>query len=266
MLSHSLHPYFTQRRQPVKIFVVGAGGTGSKTVIGLKNISQALRALSHPGLHVTLADGDTVSESNLVRQSFYPSDIGLYKAEVLINRLNLSCGLAWEAMPRHATAETIREERPNVVVSCVDSRKARSEIAEGVVGQGVVYALDAGNHATTGQVVMGCPSGFYNPRRRDRLRTAYELFPELCDASIPEDDAPSCSTLEALEKQDLLINDLAATCLLNLLWQLFRHGTIDHHGAFISLKTGSVRPIPVDPNLWRRLQRQGRKAKQLGTA
>ena len=265
MLSHQLHPYFKTLRQPVKVLVVGAGGTGSKTVVGLKNISQALRALGHPGLHVMLSDGDTVSESNLVRQSFYPSDIGLYKAEVLINRLNLSCGLAWEAMPRHATAETIREERPNIVVSCVDSRLARSEIAEGVVGQGVIYALDAGNGASTGQVVLGCPPGFYNPRKRDRLRTAYELFPELCDASIPEEDAPSCSTMEALEKQDLLINDLAACCLLNLLWQLFRHGTIDHHGAFISLKTGSVRPIPVDPSLWRRLQRQGRKAKPSGT-
>lgn len=256
MLSHALHPYLKTLRRPAEVLVVGAGGTGSKTVVGLKNVSRALRALGHPGLRVTLADGDVVSESNLVRQAFYPSDVGLPKAEVLINRLNLSCGLAWRALPYPASAETVRAERPDLVVGCVDSRKARAEIADGVVGQGVVYALDAGNGAVTGQVVLGCPLGHHNPRRRERLRTAYELFPELCDASLPEDDAPSCSTLEALEKQDLLINDLAATCLLNLLWQLFRHGTLDHHGAFISLPAGSVRPLPIDPNVWQRLGRQ----------
>lgn len=99
MLSHQLHPYFKDMRRPVKTLVVGAGGTGSKVVIGLKNIHLGLLALGRPGLEVVLADGDTVSGSNLVRQSFYPSDVGLNKAEVLINRLNLSCGLDWQARP-----------------------------------------------------------------------------------------------------------------------------------------------------------------------
>ena len=119
-------------------------------MVGLKNILQALRALGHPGMQVTLADGDTVSESNPVRQSFSPSDVGLNKAEVLINRLNLLCGLAWEALPYYATAQTIRTERPYLVISCVDSRKARAEIAKGILGESVIYAVDAGNHTITG--------------------------------------------------------------------------------------------------------------------
>jgi PRTRC genetic system ThiF family protein len=255
MLSHELHPGIWQHRQPLRTLVVGAGGTGSKVVIGLKNIHQGLVALGFPGLDVVLADGDSVSESNLIRQSFYPSDVGLNKAEVLINRLNLSCGLSWQAYP-HEIDRSYGSgyASPKLVIDCVDTRKARATIAEGL--ERVVYLISSGNLTRTGQVVLGQPRNTYNPPKRDRLRTAYELFPELCDTTIPEDDSPSCSTLEALSRQDLLVNDFASTIILNLLWQLLRHGILNHHGAFFSLKTGSVRPIPIDPKLWRRLQRQ----------
>ena len=123
----------------------------------------------------------------------------------------------------------------------------------------VVYHADLGNTRDTGQVVLGCPEGRVNPRRRARLRTAFELFPELVDAALPEDDAPSCSTLEALEKQDLFVNDTLVTATLALLWRLLRHGEVTYHGAFADLKTGSARPLPVDPALWRRLRRRGRR-------
>ncbi len=252
MLSHTLHPYFQDSRMPIRTLVVGAGGTGSKVVVGLKNIHQGLRALGYPGLEVVLADGDTVSESNLVRQSFYPSDVGLNKAEVLINRLNLSCGLDWRAQPQNLDRGCADAyDAPKLVIDCVDTRAARATIAGGL--HRVVYHVSAGNLASTGQVVLGQPLGYYNRRKQERLRIAYELFPELCDTRIPEDDLPSCSTLEALTKQDLLVNDFAATTILNLLWQLLRHGTLTYHGAFYSLASGSVRPIPIDPDLWRRL-------------
>ena len=255
MLEHELPPNVWEHRRPLKTLVVGAGGTGSKVVVGLKNIHQGLVALGFPGLQVVLADPDTVSESNLVRQSFYPSDVGLNKAEVLINRLNLSCGLSWSAYPHALDASySSGYDRPQLVIDCVDTRAARAEIAKGL--ESVLYFVSSGNLAHTGQVVLGQPLGYYNRRHKERLRTAYELFPELCDTTIPEDDTPSCSTLEALERQDLLVNDFASVIILNLLWQLLRHGSLTHHGAFYSLKTGTIRNIPIDPKLWRRLQRQ----------
>ena len=260
MLRHALHDLLRSPRAPLQVLVVGAGGNGSKLTVGLKNLHGALLALGHPGVQVTLADGDLVSESNLVRQSFYPSDVGLPKATVLVNRLNVSCGLSWEALPRHVTAEDLRNARIDLLLSCVDTRAARRELAEGMRRNGsVVYHADLGNTRDTGQVVLGCPPGRVNPRRRARLRTAFELFPELIDAALPEDDTPSCSTLEALAKQDLFVNDTLVTATLALLWRLLRHGEVTHHGAFADLKTGSVRPLPVDPALWRRLQRRGRR-------
>ncbi len=192
-------------------------------------------------------------------QAIYPSDVGLNKATVLINRINLSCGLGWEALPRYLEASDISAVRPHLLLSCVDSRKARATLQEGMEGyEGTIYHLDIGNTRDTGQVVLGCPCGFYNPRKRDRLRTAFELFPELTNTSLPEDDTPSCSTMEALEKQDLFVNDTLVTSALALLWRLLRHGEVQHHGSFVDLKTGAVRPLPIDPALWQRLRRQGR--------
>ena len=257
MLTHTLHEALQAPRSPLKVVVVGAGGNGSKLTVGLKNLHGALRALGHPGIQLTLADGDTVSTSNLVRQSFFPSDVGLNKATVLINRINISCGLAWEAVPHHLTAHDLADTRIDLLASCVDSRAARRELASGLErSQRVIYHLDLGNLRDCGQMVLGAALGYYNRRIRDRLRTAFELFPELTDTSVPEDDTPSCSTMEALEKQDLFINDTLVTSALALLWRLFRYGKITHHGSFVDLKIGSVRPLPVDPALWRRLKRQ----------
>ena len=80
-------------RRPVRILVVGAGGTGSAIVMGLPYLHQAMRAWGHAyGLEVTLMDGDMVSETNCVRQPFSWSDVGQNKATVLINRINLFWG------------------------------------------------------------------------------------------------------------------------------------------------------------------------------
>lgn len=256
MLTHTLHPALKSQYRPLQVLVVGAGGNGSKFAVGMKNLHGALRVLGHPGIQLTLADGDLVSQSNLVRQSFYPPDVGLPKATVLINRINLSCGLAWEALPHYLGVDDLEGSRADILVTCVDSRKARALMHQGLDDhREIVMHLDLGNLRDSGQFVLGCPLGRYNPRKKERLRTAYELFPELTDTTLPEDDAPSCSTMEALAKQDLLINDTLVTASLALLWRLLRYGEIDHHGAFVDLKTGSVRPLPIDPALWRRLRR-----------
>lgn len=259
---HELHPYIAdklvRRGQALEVLLVGAGGNGSKMLFGLKNLHLALQALGYAGLRVCLADGDTVSESNLLRQAFYPADLGLNKATVLIHRLNLACGLDWNAHAHHLEGKDIQGD---VVISCVDSRQARAAIYQGCGGsygyrQPPAYWLDLGNGDTSGQLVLGCPSNRKNPRRAERLRSAAELFPELVDTSLPDDDTPSCSTLEALERQDLFINDLLVTQALNLLWQLLKHHQLSHHGAFVNATTGNVTPLTIDPTAWRRLKAQ----------
>jgi PRTRC genetic system ThiF family protein len=80
----------------VSIVVVGCGGTGSAVFSGLPYLHHALLAAGHPkGLQVYAIDGDLVSETNCVRQPFTSSEIDLYKAHVLVQRLNIFWGLDW---------------------------------------------------------------------------------------------------------------------------------------------------------------------------
>ena len=260
-MTHQLHPNLVsvlERRQPLHVVQVGAGGNGSKLLMGLHHLHQALRAYGCGGLEVTLADGDTVSESNLARQSFWPADLGRNKAVTLINRLNLAAGYGWRAIPAHLTSESDIGASA-ILISCVDSRAARAELQQLATRPGYRaphYWLDLGNTARGGQVVLGQPRNHHNPAKRARLRCAHELFPAITDTTIPEDDTPSCGTIEALERQDLFLNDLLAVQGLNLLWNLLRYRKLDMHGAFVTSTTGLSTPIPIDPSLWQRLKRR----------
>ena len=107
-IEHSLPPGFLGRR-PIRVLVVGAGGTGSAILLGLPYLDQAMRVWGHPyGLQVCMMDGDTVSETNCVRQPFSASDIGQNKATVLINRINLFWGTKWSAEPSFFNERTLR--------------------------------------------------------------------------------------------------------------------------------------------------------------
>lgn len=259
---HTLHPSLERRRyRPIHVLVVGAGGNGSKVAIGLRHLSAALEALNGPDhqLAVTIADGDTIEHHNLVRQAFYPSDLGQNKATVLVNRINLSSGTSWRALPRHVTSEDVKRLQPDIVIACVDNRAARRAIHEGAEkATSVKYTLDLGNTSTSGQVILGVPKRAHDRSTGPRLPTAPELHPELVDTSLPEDDTPSCSTLESLDKQDLFVNDTLANHALNLLWQLFRYGEIGHHGVYIDTRSSLSTPLPVDPKNWQRIKRRNR--------
>jgi len=75
--------------RPVRVLVIGCGGNGSAIIGGLPYLHQAMIAAGHPGgLRVTVMDHDTVSAVNCVRQPFSESEVGLFKAVVLVNRIN----------------------------------------------------------------------------------------------------------------------------------------------------------------------------------
>jgi len=263
METHHIHPELLQRE--VRVLVVGCGGTGSAFVAGLPYLHQALVARGHPGgLHVTVLDGDTISPTNCVRQPFSRSEVGLNKAVVLVNRLNLFWGLRWEAMPAHLTPGTYisrgysgDDPRAQVVVGCVDTRAARATIRDAVSHWSTVsYWLDLGNNADSGQFILGEPLNERNRRARLRLRTAIELYPELGEASLDNDGEPSCSAVEALERQEPFVNSSLAQHALALLARLFRYGETSYHGGFVNLVSGVTSVMRIDPVLWRHVIRQ----------
>lgn len=236
----------------VNITVVGAGGNGSRMLTGLAELDRAMRALGHPGgLNVVVLDSDHVSESNVGRQAFFPADVGYNKAIVLVHRINMSYGLNWVATPHRLTRDT--RLHTDILIGAVDSRAARREIHEAMRNDDALW-LDLGNQANTGQAILGqsLPRWHQGKDHPNRLPTVIDLFPDILDPAIPEDDTPSCSMAEALERQELFVNRVVSDWALNLLWRLFRYGEIDHHGTFINLATGRATPLPVDQEAWAR--------------
>ncbi len=264
-VEHTLPEELVTNR-PLRVLVVGAGGSGSAIVMGLPYLDQAMRVWGHRfGLTVALMDADVVTETNCVRQPFAASDIGQNKATVLINRINLFWGTQWQAIPNHFHARSFdrsQDRTPDLVIGCVDTRAARRAI-EASFSRAlnyVCYWLDLGNDAASGQYVLGQPLNARNRRKAERLRIVSELYPEIIDESGGEDDLPSCSAVEALDRQEPFINQTLAAGALATLAQLLHYGRLRHHGAFFNAKTGQMIALPIDPTLWRKTRRRGKKS------
>lgn len=244
----------------VNIHLVGVGGNGAQMATCLARLDVAMKALGHPyGLHVTAFDRDRVSEANVGRQLYSPADIGRHKALVTINRLNQFYGLDWVAYPcryeeyqRHHRYDT----GADLVVSCVDSRAARQalhvRLFDGYHHR--CYWLDLGNTEASAQVVLGESPRSVTREKGDapRLPCVTELFAELLDESVPDDNAPSCSVRMSLASQGLFINDVAVRYAAQLLYELFSKGRLRQHGVLINLDSKRSGPIDVDPVAWRR--------------
>lgn len=237
--------------EPLSVALVGVGGTGSEMASNLVHLHHALRALGYGGLDVTLFDPDVVSEANVVRQRYMASDVGAYKAEVLAHRINLTCGFAWQAIAQRFTTAYGRRSW-DLVISCVDTRQARRQLhTMAFSGRHSVWKLwlDCGNDTTFGQAILGAPRCDRGPRVHP-LPCATELHPDLMDVSRPDDLTPSCSAIEALARQDLMVNKMAATLGTDLLWRLFLDGRLADHGRYFDLRRGTLgaRPVPAKPS------------------
>jgi PRTRC genetic system ThiF family protein len=252
-------------QRALRVLVVGAGGTGSAIVMGLPYLDQAMRVWGRSGgLEVVMMDADSVSETNCVRQPFSISDIGQNKATVLINRINLFWGTRWKAEPVNFDERTLARANDislDLLIACVDTRAARSIIERALTKarNRTAYWLDLGNNAASGQFVLGQPLNAHNRRKAGRLRTVSELYPEIIDAEAGEDPLPSCSAVEALDRQEPFINQTLASSALAMLARLFRYGKLTHHGGFFNAQSGLMSPLPVDPQLWSKRRRRARR-------
>lgn len=94
---HFTDNYLISPTNPIEVNLIGAGGTGSKVLTALMEMSHSLTELGHAGLQVRLWDDDIITEANLGRQRFSPSETGLYKSVALINRVNRFMGTNWKA-------------------------------------------------------------------------------------------------------------------------------------------------------------------------
>lgn len=266
-MEHPIHPSLLRGR--VKVHLVGVGGNGAQMANALARLDIAIRALGHPaGLHVTAFDGDKVSDANVGRQVYGPADVGQYKSILQVNRLNAFYGLDWDAVPsmyEPGTGKSNWTSEPHLVISCVDSAKARAKLHRAFFCDSPRhhYWLDLGNTDTTGQVVLGMTAGRKWPVAEEwaRLPCVTELFPELLADAMEEDNTPSCSVAISLASQGLFVNDMVVRWGAHLLYELFSEGRIAQHGVLVNLKTKRAGPIDVNPDVWRRFGVKRRRPK-----
>ncbi|WP_251029754.1 MULTISPECIES: hypothetical protein [unclassified Pedobacter] len=118
-------------------------------------------------------------------------------------------------------------------------------------GEGISNNPDLPDNAKfTGQVILQTIGEIKQPNSNKyetvaKLPFVTEEFGELLKQSESEDDTPSCSLAEALQKQDLFINSALAQMGCSLLWNLFRNGMTENRGFFLNLKDFRSQPIKV---------------------
>jgi PRTRC genetic system ThiF family protein len=260
---HIADKYLNNPTNPVTVNLIGTGGTGSQMLTSLARMNQAMLAMNHPGLMVYAYDDDMVSEANLGRQLFAEAEIGLYKSVTLINRINRFFGTNWKAVTEKYNEDCLEtvpnQGRANLTITCVDTAKARFEIAEVLASfQGrnnydrdrPLYWMDLGNSKDTGQVVISTIGTVKQPESEkfspvENLSFVTEVFKDLLISSEATDNTPSCSLAEALTKQDLFINSTLANMGASLLWQLFREGLLFNRGFFMNLHDFRTQPLKV---------------------
>lgn len=258
----------------LNVFVIGCGGTGARMVESLASMNHALGELGRSQFHVTVFDDDTVSPTNIGRQPFYPIDVGLHKAEVLVGRINMCYGFDWEFSNTRFSANTHEDynNSPDLIIGCVDTVASRKEIMQFIQQiqakrynkESLCYWLDCGNSAKTGQVCLGVSKNmeqrevelFNDPNEgqmQSYLPYIVELFPELLENDYVEDDAPSCSMKEALDKQSLFINRAVASQACAMLWELLKEGVITYSTVFVNLQSGRNNSLAIDAKKWRKM-------------
>ncbi len=260
---HFTDNYLISPTNPITVNLIGAGGTGSKVLTALMEINHSLIELGHAGLQVRLWDDDIITSANLGRQRFAECETGLFKSVALVNRANRFSGTDWKAETQKFEKEKFgrlpENAKSTIYITCVDNVQARFGVAEilkeisyrrNYSRDEPKYWLDFGNSQHTGQVLLSTIGTIKQPNSEKyetvaSLPFVTEEFGDLLKQSEEQDDTPSCSLAEALEKQELFINSSLTQMGCSLLWNLFRNGMTEYRGFFHNLKDFRTHPIKV---------------------
>lgn len=127
---HYIDNYLVNPQHPVTVNLIGAGGTGSQVLTCLARLMRHERTRTS-GIVQTLYDPDIVTEANIGRQLFGPSDLGQNKAQCLVTRINNFFGNDWKAQPDiypTVLKDARRDNLANITITCTDNIKSRIDL------------------------------------------------------------------------------------------------------------------------------------------
>lgn len=251
-----------QTDRPVKIVMLGAGGTGGHVA---PHLYRLLYALERP-VRVVIVDGDIVEPKNLVRQNFTEADLGENKARVLAERYSTAFGLETSYIPHFIESDEelaelmAPEEYPTgkearydeeagdfvhdtvseqvILLGCVDNNKSRQLCHRVFLAAEELIYIDSGNGEYTGQVVCGIRRG-----GRTYYKPVGLVYPELMEETDRFPSELSCAEASVSAPQTIVANLMAATAVVNLIYNILVVGHCETHQVTFSTKTVNIRPI-----------------------
>lgn len=235
--------------EPLKIIVLGAGGTGGYVIPHLYRLCFAARR----NVRIIICDGDVVEEKNLIRQNFVVQDIGRNKAQVQAERYSAAFGIECEYKPdfienveelmkltspdfRKNNWEMNSKTQRVILIGCVDNNKSRIMCNEVFKRQKDLIYIDSGNGEHTGQVVCGVKQN-----GRTTYKPVCSLYPDILK---DEDKFPtelSCAERSISAPQSVTANLMAATAVVSFLYDLIIVGELNTRYVTFSSKQINMR-------------------------
>ncbi|MCL2218233.1 MAG: ThiF family adenylyltransferase, partial [Defluviitaleaceae bacterium] len=222
--------------KPVKIVMLGAGGTGGHVAPHLYRLLHTLNRYTK----VIVCDGDVVEEKNLVRQNFISADLGKNKAQVLAERYASAFGLEVSYLPEFIEdADRLARlvspdlfpvspyshqniEGMTILIGCVDNNRSRQLCHQVFKAAKNLIYIDSGNGEHTGQVVCGI---------RRSGRTYYKPIGDIYpDVLLDTDKFPtqlSCAEAAVSAPQSIVANIMAGTALVSYIYNILVLGSIE---------------------------------------
>jgi hypothetical protein len=243
---------------PVKIVMIGAGGTGAHVA---PNLYRLLYSLERP-VRFIIADGDSVEDKNLVRQHFCRAELGMNKARALAERYALAFGLAPEYIPDfiesgERLAELVKPEDVSlangvldakkkkmifsadelaILIGAVDNNKSRRVCHEVFLSSSDLIYIDSGNGESGGQVVCGV-----RKNSKTMLKPVGGLYPDVLRETDKFPSELSCAEASVSAPQSITANLMAATVVAGIVYNILARGECYVKSATFSAKSVNVK-------------------------
>ncbi len=245
------------------ITVVGCGGTGGFVAEGLCRLFQGRDAT------IVLVDHDRVEPHNLLRQNFYPGDVGGIKSQVLADRLSKAYNrpVGYSVYPfKEYEDQAHNHGYPGLpaygdclIIGCADNAAARRAMAECLPGDPRRWLIDAGNDTNWGQVLVGNVTEPVELEESPFTGETCHLAPaptlqrpDLLTAVSNRPPDVDCAAALDLIDQDPTINQMMASLVLQVVRPMVA-GTCPFMALYLDMNQGTVTPTYVTPKNVERL-------------
>lgn len=218
--------------RPVKILIIGAGGTGGYVIPHLYRIAHA----SGRKCRIIIADGDVVEDKNLIRQGFSAIDIGENKAAVMAERYSDVFGIETEYIPDYIENEeqlcellyvpkppyySSKPEPISILIGAVDNNRSRVMCNNVFKKMDNLIYIDSGNSEFSGQVVCGVKKN-----GKVLSKPVASVYPDILTDTEKFPSELSCAERSVSAPQSIAANLFASTAVATMLYYLLIKGEL----------------------------------------